>query len=73
MVCVFVIGSNAVVMVCNFRFEVVHVLSEPDPDWTGLSGRITADVVSQTLPANLTHQDLVAVCGPSQFTQLAVK
>lgn len=35
---------------CSNRLRVVYVLSDPEPGWSGRSGRIDADIVRTTLP-----------------------
>lgn len=46
----------------NPNFKMMYVLSQPEPDWTGAKGHISADMVKQTLP---DYADYVFFsCGP---------
>jgi predicted ferric reductase len=47
----------------RLELAVVHVLSRPDEPWRGLRGRITSDVLAQTLPADLRRWEFF-LCGP---------
>jgi predicted ferric reductase len=43
--------------------RIVEVFEEPDADWAGERGRVTADVLRRHLPADLRHLEFL-VCGP---------
>jgi predicted ferric reductase len=43
--------------------SVVHVLTQPPPDWAGETGFIDADVLARNLPADLRRAE-VFICGP---------
>lgn len=51
------------------ELEVVHVLTEPPPDWSGESGFITAEVMARHLPAQREHLQYF-VCGPDPMIRL---
>ncbi|KAK9887734.1 hypothetical protein WA026_000050 [Henosepilachna vigintioctopunctata] len=57
------------------RFKVEHILSDPDNNWRGRTGRITKEIIKSTIEeqlssANYPKLDLYAfVCGPSGFNQ----
>ncbi|TSK34892.1 ATP-dependent zinc metalloprotease YME1L1 [Bagarius yarrelli] len=55
------------------RFQVEHVLSEPAGSWTGKSGRIDATMLQAFLERPTDSKCLVCVCGPTDFTELAVQ
>jgi ferredoxin-NADP reductase len=46
----------------QLQLRVFHVLTRPDPSWTGLKGRITSTVLQQTLPVDLRRWDFF-LCG----------
>jgi ferredoxin-NADP reductase len=46
-------------------FRYVQVLSQPDPDWRGLSGRLTRELMEREI-ANLASSTFF-LCGPSPF------
>lgn len=53
------------------RFNVTHILSQPNEKWTGLRGRITFDILSkqwEKMPEKNNSSRLL-VCGPSSFGQ----
>ncbi|MBC7460896.1 MAG: ferric reductase-like transmembrane domain-containing protein [Thermoleophilia bacterium] len=43
--------------------EVIYVLSNPEPGWTGRTGFVNGEVLAQVLPADAVHRNFV-VCGP---------
>ncbi len=45
------------------NLRVVHVLSRPDPDWTGERGRIGEEVLRRHVPPDLARWSALA-CGP---------
>ncbi len=46
----------------NPNFKIMFVISQPEPDWTGVKGHISAKMVKQTLP---DYSDYVFFsCGP---------
>ncbi|XP_063055089.1 cytochrome b5 reductase 4 isoform X2 [Engraulis encrasicolus] len=55
------------------RFEVEYVLSEPSDSWTGQRGRIQASMLTDFLVRPEDSKCLVCVCGPTAFTELAVR
>lgn len=49
----------------RLNLQVVWVLSAPDADWTGESGRITAELLDHYLPRSAKrHSQEVFICGP---------
>ena len=64
-------------MKCNHcRFSLTNVLSEAEDDWQGHRGRITVDLLKELLnsaAAVTDHNTLVCVCGPVQFTSIALR
>lgn len=50
--------------------QVVHVLTEPPPDWSGERGFVTADVLNRHLPRARTRY-IWFVCGPNPMIRLA--
>jgi len=55
----------------DFRLEVHHVLSQ-DPGWSGLKGRISANLLQDLLSENLEDLGrMVCICGPLPFTETA--
>ncbi len=53
---------------------MTYILSEPDSDWSGLTGRIRSELVEKFLPPQ-TDADvlLFCACGPTAFTQEAMR
>lgn len=51
------------VMGLRLDLQVVPILSDPVPDWTGERGRLRAEVVDRYLPADVRRWQF-AVCGP---------
>jgi predicted ferric reductase len=51
----------------RLQLQVVHVLGEPPPGWTGERGLIDADVLRRHLPARLDGLEFL-VCGPTAMT-----
>lgn len=48
------------------RLKVVHVLSRPEDDWTGLKGRITKELFLQLLKENNASKNThFYICGPN--------
>ncbi|CAF4176076.1 unnamed protein product [Rotaria magnacalcarata] len=57
------------------QFTTHHILSQPEPEWTGETGYIKGELLRRLLPPlpqkdNETHR-LVCICGPKPFTTLA--
>ena len=52
--------------------RVVHVLSRPDPDWTGEHGHINAAMIKKYCDADLTGKTFW-ICGPGAFTAAIIK
>ncbi|KAL2085005.1 hypothetical protein ACEWY4_020523 [Coilia grayii] len=55
------------------RFEVEYILSEASDSWTGRRGRIQASMLTDFLVQPEGSKCLVCVCGPTAFTELAVR
>ncbi|KAE9400960.1 cytochrome-b5 reductase [Gymnopus androsaceus JB14] len=57
------------------KFDVVYVLDNPPPSWTGASGYVSKEIIQQHIaPASLAEKVKVFVCGPpGQVTALAGK
>ncbi|XP_030828479.1 cytochrome b5 reductase 4-like [Strongylocentrotus purpuratus] len=55
------------------RFEVTHILSaEGAPSWTGLTGRISKDLLGKMIPKHGPKETPVfAICGPTPFMNTA--
>jgi predicted ferric reductase len=51
--------------------HVVHVLTEPPPDWQGEAGFIDADLLARHLPTDLRRSD-VFLCGPPPMLTAAL-
>jgi ferredoxin-NADP reductase len=51
----------------NFRYRVL--LSQPDPDWTGASGRISPEIIRDAVPG--LRSRMVFLCGPPPFMEAA--
>lgn len=57
-----------------YRFTVEYVLSEPDENWPGLTGRISETLLKSFIPiACETEKLLVCACGPTPFTKEAIR
>ncbi len=54
-------------------FKIIHVLSRPDSNWQGRSGRITADMIKEIVSEeNLSNKNTdVFFCGPSGMMETA--
>ena len=50
------------------RLDIIHTLTKPGPDWTGHSGRISRQLISEVIemPAQPTAREYY-LCGPSDF------
>jgi predicted ferric reductase len=48
----------------SLRLEVIHVLSEPPPGWTGPSGYINPEVLDRYLPPDPSGKFHFFLCGP---------
>uniref|UniRef100_A0A8C9T453 Cytochrome b5 reductase 4 n=1 Tax=Scleropages formosus TaxID=113540 RepID=A0A8C9T453_SCLFO len=55
------------------RFEVDYVLSEPSDDWPGRRGQIEASLLSDFLTKQEESKCFVCICGPTAFTELALR
>ncbi|KAF2348580.1 Oxidoreductase FAD/NAD(P)-binding, partial [Trinorchestia longiramus] len=54
--------------------KVHHVLSSGGSAWSGLKGRVSLDLLERMLPvADGTRSVMLAVCGPTGFTDLTLK
>ncbi|XP_014246650.1 cytochrome b5 reductase 4 isoform X1 [Cimex lectularius] len=56
------------------RFTVEHILSQPDPTWSGKQGYLTLQMMQIFIPdfsKEALQPYFVCVCGPIAFTQLA--
>ena len=60
-----------------FRLTIHHILSQPDPKWTGASGHVRADLLQRLLPPLSkkleSYQTLICVCGPTAFTKSTIE
>ena len=50
------------------RFALMHLLSQAQPSWAGLRGRLTETLASRLLPSDA---DSYLLCGPQGFMELA--
>ena len=50
-------------LVPRLDLEVTHVLSKPDPDWTGERGHVDVAFVRSRVPG-LPHGTVFCLCGP---------
>ncbi|KAI0224218.1 Cytochrome b5 reductase 4 [Lamellibrachia satsuma] len=58
----------------NSRFHVKYVLSRPQPEWTGLRGRVCLDLVKGFVPPVAKNSNILfCVCGPAQFTEATIQ
>ncbi|XP_062322502.1 cytochrome b5 reductase 4 [Osmerus eperlanus] len=55
------------------RFQVDYVLSQPCDRWMGMKGRVDATMLADFLVRPEGSSCYVCVCGPSPFTELAVR
>ncbi|XP_048480104.1 cytochrome b5 reductase 4 isoform X1 [Plutella xylostella] len=59
------------------RFKPTYILSEPSPSWTGHSGRITTDLITEVLGNSTKCEDscdhFACLCGPTEFTNTGVQ
>ncbi|XP_061193532.1 cytochrome b5 reductase 4-like isoform X3 [Saccostrea echinata] len=56
------------------RFSVEYILSEADNSWCGKTGRITLDLMKNSLPQRKDQSSLlICACGPTQFTNLVTQ
>jgi predicted ferric reductase len=51
----------------RLRLTTVHVVQEPPPGWTGLTGMLTEEVLRDALPATATDEAFF-ICGPKPMT-----
>lgn len=71
--CFLEIKSN-VLLLSIFSFEVRHILSRPDKEWTGLTGRIRKEILEGSIPRpGEKRKILFCACGPLPFTQEAIR
>jgi len=56
----------------NNRFKVYYTLDKPTPDWTGLSGFVSADMISKHLPSP-SSDSLILMCGPKPMIDFMEK
>jgi cytochrome-b5 reductase len=54
----------------NGRFEVRHALSKPSPEWSGLQGRVTKDMLEDFFPPSSQRDVFVCYCGNLAFNVL---
>ena len=57
---------------CVCSFSVEHILSHSGSGWTGSRGRVSRHVLDKHMPPPCDDQ-LICVCGPTQFTQQAIR
>ena len=50
------------------RLKIWHILSDPEADWTGLSGRVNQSILDETVKPLISSSSLICVCGPTEFT-----
>jgi len=50
------------------NFTVRHIVWKPSPQWRGLTGLVSADIIKRFVPAP-NNDTLVMVCGPPPFMQ----
>ncbi|CAF4292256.1 unnamed protein product [Rotaria socialis] len=59
----------------QYKFTIHHILSQPEPEWTGETGYIKGELLRRLLPPlpqkDSETQRLVCICGPKPFTTLA--
>ncbi|MHA7130825.1 2Fe-2S iron-sulfur cluster-binding protein [Algoriphagus namhaensis] len=58
------------------RLETIHVLSQPEMGWSGVTGRITKDLIQSQVKQAEAEQDFDAeyfVCGPEGIMDLSVQ
>ncbi|KAK7603504.1 hypothetical protein V9T40_003503 [Parthenolecanium corni] len=53
------------------RFEVTYILSNPSPNWKGLTGLVSALIIKPIL-IQPVEENFVCICGPNLFTELCV-
>ena len=53
-------------------FTVEHILSHAGSGWTGSRGRASRLVLEKHMPP-VADDQLICLCGPTQFTQLAIR
>jgi hypothetical protein len=53
-------------------FQVHYTISKPSPEWEGYEGRISTEMLLETLPPPPSEDNssdlLICVCGPDPFT-----
>ena len=54
------------------RFQVSHILSQPDQSWKGKTGRITFDHIKEAFQSS-PKSTFACVCGPPLYMKLAVE
>lgn len=54
----------------KIKFDITHILSQPDSEWNGKKGRITFELLKETIDKDLKNP-LFCICGPRQFTELS--
>jgi len=57
------------------RLKIIHVLTQPDADWSGPTGRLTRGKVKELLQSTIESESLVKeyfVCGPSAMMDEAL-
>lgn len=54
------------------RLDVLHALTKPSPDWTGHTGRISRELISEVLemPATTPSNREYYLCGPNDFMHI---
>lgn len=55
------------------RFQVEYILSEPREGWRGRKGRVDGALLQDLLIRPDGSRCFVCVCGPTAFTELAVR
>jgi predicted ferric reductase len=56
----------------KLKLKIVHILEEPDPEWTGYQGLITYEILDKELPVN-REEATYFICGPLAMIALVEK
>lgn len=52
--------------------EIVYVINDPPPGWTGLSGRLNPELLSAALPADAAARNHF-ICGPPPMVEMVIE
>jgi predicted ferric reductase len=61
-----VLGDELEALRGSLNLEIVHVLSQPGPTWTGERGHLDADILRRHLPAEYARLEYF-ICGPESL------